>query len=196
MKVSSVFIKLNEEGKLPYAFATVTIDQAISVHGVAIRPRKDSETELVVLMPALKWRDGTYHECCHPVNTETRVIIEEAVLSAYKKVSECPEVSLINFESADEDPSLNLSEVQVRLSNNDDTPVRAYARVTLDGGFVLKGIKIVKRANSDELLLSMPARQSSTGRYMDIYHPVIDSVRKKLVGEVLTAYEEAHMKAV
>jgi len=38
-------------------------------------------------MPSKKQREGTYRDIVHPVNAETRKMIERTVIAEYKKVA-------------------------------------------------------------------------------------------------------------
>jgi stage V sporulation protein G len=39
-------------------------------------------------MPSKKRKDGTYRDIAHPINNETRRMIEEKIISEYHKVAE------------------------------------------------------------------------------------------------------------
>ncbi len=66
--------------------------------------------------------------------------------------------------------------------------VKAYASVSLDGEFVVKGIKILE--NEKGLWVSMPSRKNKDGSYQDIFHPTNREAREKIVNAVLQAYRE------
>ncbi len=66
--------------------------------------------------------------------------------------------------------------------------VKAYASVSLDGEFVVKGIRILE--NEKGLWVSMPSRKNKDGTYQDIFHPTNKEAREKLVNAVLKAYRE------
>lgn len=66
--------------------------------------------------------------------------------------------------------------------------VKAYASVSLDGEFVVKGIKILE--NEKGLWVSMPSRKNKDGTYQDIFHPTNKQAREKIVNAVLKAYRE------
>lgn len=66
------------------AFATITLWGLLVVHDLRILVRRDGST--VVLMPRMHSPEGGWTTVAHPVNEETRLEIETAVLSAYAKV--------------------------------------------------------------------------------------------------------------
>jgi DNA-binding cell septation regulator SpoVG len=63
------------------AFASITLWGLLVVHDLRILLRRDGST--VVLMPRMHSPEGGWTTVAHPVNEETRVAIETAVLSAY-----------------------------------------------------------------------------------------------------------------
>lgn len=66
--------------------------------------------------------------------------------------------------------------------------MKAFANVTLDGEFVVRGVKVIQGATG--YFVSMPSRRRSDGTYQDICHPVNPPMRKKLEDAVLDAYQE------
>lgn len=86
MKISDIRIRLvsKEDIKLK-AVASITIDDCFVVHDIKVVEGKEA---LRVSMPRRKTPDGEYKDIAHPINTETRVQMTEAVLEAYKKALE------------------------------------------------------------------------------------------------------------
>jgi stage V sporulation protein G len=82
------------------------------------------------------------------------------------------------------DSSVEITEVRIALKGEDK--LKAFANVTLDGDFVIRGVKVIQGANG--YFVSMPSRRRSDGTYQDICHPVNASMRKKLETAVLDAY--------
>ena len=66
--------------------------------------------------------------------------------------------------------------------------LKAYASISLDGEFVVKGIKILE--NEKGLWVSMPSRKGKDGSNQDIFHPISRKAREKIVNAVLKAYRE------
>lgn len=66
--------------------------------------------------------------------------------------------------------------------------VKAYASVSFDNEFVVKGLKVVEGERG--LWVSMPSRKMKDGGFQDIFHPVSKEGRDKIVDAVLKAYEE------
>ena len=70
---------VNEE-KLK-AYVTITFDNCFVVRDLKIINGKDG---LFVAMPSKKRKDGTFKDTAHPLNNETRNMIESAVLASYE----------------------------------------------------------------------------------------------------------------
>lgn len=64
------------------AIASITIDEAFAVHGIRVVEGREKP---FVAMPDHKFRNGTYANIAHPINSEARAQIEEAVLAKYQE---------------------------------------------------------------------------------------------------------------
>lgn len=81
MKISDVRIRLvNKEDSKLKAVASMTIDDCFVIHDIKIIDATDGA---FIAMPSRKTNDGEYKDIAHPLNTETREIIKEAILTAY-----------------------------------------------------------------------------------------------------------------
>jgi stage V sporulation protein G len=75
-----VFLVNNEE-RLK-AYATITIDSVFLIRDLRVI---NGNAGLFVAMPSRKMKDGTFKDIAHPVNTETRELIEKKVLAEYER---------------------------------------------------------------------------------------------------------------
>ena len=64
-------------------YATIVFDACFVVRDLKII---HGNSGLFVAMPSKKKKDGTYRDTAHPLNNETRQMIEEAVLGEYERV--------------------------------------------------------------------------------------------------------------
>lgn len=80
MDITEIRITLREEDRLR-GFANVTFDNAFVVRGIKIIQGTDG---YFVAMPSRKRPNGTHQDIAHPVNSETRQILEKAILEAYE----------------------------------------------------------------------------------------------------------------
>ena len=81
MKITEVRVHLRGEEKLK-AFATLVFDDSFAVRNVKVIEGKNG---LFVSMPSRKRKDGTYQDVAHPLNNETREMIEKEVISRYEE---------------------------------------------------------------------------------------------------------------
>lgn len=65
---------------------------------------------------------------------------------------------------------------------------KGLASITLDGVFVVSGLKVVEGGKG--LFVSMPSRKDSKGEYKDICFPVTKDFRDQIIKTVLDAYAE------
>ena len=64
-------------------YATIVFDGCFVVRDLKVI---NGNSGLFVAMPSKKKKDGTYRDTAHPLNNETRQMIEEAVLGEYERV--------------------------------------------------------------------------------------------------------------
>lgn len=81
MDITQVRVFPVEDEKLK-AYATITIDNSFIVRDLKII--KGSEG-LFIAMPSRKRKDGTYKDMAHPLNSETRKMIEGKILEEYER---------------------------------------------------------------------------------------------------------------
>ena len=82
MKVTSVSVTLANQGKLR-AYVVIVIDDSLAIHGLRII---EGENGLFVSMPSRKQQDGKFVDVVHPINPQTREMIEHSVLVEYQRV--------------------------------------------------------------------------------------------------------------
>ncbi len=83
MKIDAKITKTFATGNVK-AIADITLDDAVSVHGVKLI---DGKNGLFVAMPSVNWqdKDGKYRhvDIVHPTDAETRAALFHAVRNAY-----------------------------------------------------------------------------------------------------------------
>ena len=62
------------------AVVSVTFDNELALHDVKVVNAKD---KYFIVMPSRKNPDGTYRDIIHPINSDFRTQLEEAVIDAY-----------------------------------------------------------------------------------------------------------------
>lgn len=73
--------KITEEGKMK-AIVSVTFDDEFVVHDIKII---EGLNGLFVAMPSRKMADGEFRDIAHPINSETRSKIQDAIFKEYEK---------------------------------------------------------------------------------------------------------------
>ena len=82
MEVTGVRVFPIDEEKLR-AYVTITFDNCFVIRDLKII---QGSTGLFVSMPSKRRKDGTYKDIAHPINNETRRMIEEKIIAEYRKV--------------------------------------------------------------------------------------------------------------
>lgn len=73
--------KIAKEGKMK-AIVSVTFDNQFVVHDIKVI---DGLNGLFVAMPSRRMGDGDFRDIAHPINSETREKIQEAIFEEYEK---------------------------------------------------------------------------------------------------------------
>ncbi|MBS4024413.1 MAG: septation regulator SpoVG [Clostridia bacterium] len=82
MNITDVRIrKVYVEGKMK-AIVSVTFDDAFVIHDVKV---VEGQNGLFVAMPSRKTPEGEYRDIAHPISTDARAVIQNAVLRAYEE---------------------------------------------------------------------------------------------------------------
>lgn len=85
MRITDVRIrKVNDEGKMR-AVVSVTFDEEFVVHDIKII---EGQNGLFIAMPSRKMGEGDFRDIAHPLTSETRNKIKDAIFEEYDKVKE------------------------------------------------------------------------------------------------------------
>ena len=80
MKITDIRVKpITSEGKMK-AVVSVTFDDCFVVRDIKIIEGQD---KLFIAMPSRKMSDGEFRDIAHPINADTREMIESAVIEKY-----------------------------------------------------------------------------------------------------------------
>ncbi|MFA5467698.1 MAG: septation regulator SpoVG [Sphaerochaetaceae bacterium] len=82
MEITDVRVRrITSEGKLR-AYATITFDNQFVVHNLKVI---DGKSGLFVAMPSRKTKNGEFKDVAHPISSDFRATMQEAILEAYSK---------------------------------------------------------------------------------------------------------------
>lgn len=113
MEITEVKVFPIQEEKLK-AFVSIVFDQCFMVNDIKIIQGRDG---LFISMPSRKKKNGEFKDVAHPLNNETRRMIEDKVLGEYERIlnergERMPEpASMMVGESASVSSSASLVEI-------------------------------------------------------------------------------------
>ena len=82
MEITDVRIrKVSEEGKMK-AIVSITFDEEFVVHDIKII---EGQNGLFIAMPSRKMSEGDFRDIAHPILSETRNKIKDAIFTEYEK---------------------------------------------------------------------------------------------------------------
>ena len=83
MNITDVRIrKISDDGKMK-AVVSITFDDEFVVHDIKII---DGQNGLFIAMPSRKMGEGDFRDIAHPLLSETRAKIKDAIFTEYEKV--------------------------------------------------------------------------------------------------------------
>ena len=83
---------------------------------------------------------------------------------------------------------MQVTEVRLTKASSEDACL-AYGSITLDGDFVVSGIRIVE-SKEGRPFVSYPSRKNQNGEYKNICFPMKKALREDIEVKVLTEYEK------
>ena len=84
MQITDVRIrKVAKEGKMK-AVVSITIDNEFVVHDIKVI---EGEKGLFIAMPSRKAAEGEYRDIAHPINSDTRNMIQTLILEQYEAMN-------------------------------------------------------------------------------------------------------------
>ena len=84
MQITDVLIrKVAKEGNMK-AVVSITIDNEFVVHDIKVI---EGEKGLFIAMPSRKAADGEYRDIAHPINSDTRNMIQTLILEQYEAMN-------------------------------------------------------------------------------------------------------------
>ena len=85
MKVTDVRLrKIQTEGRMK-ALVSITLDDAFVIHDLRVI---EGNSGLFVAMPSKRTADGEFRDIAHPINSDMRQAIQDAVMKVYEETDE------------------------------------------------------------------------------------------------------------
>ena len=85
MQITDVRVrKVTKDGKMK-AVVSITIDDEFVVHDIKVI---EGEKGLFIAMPSRRASDGEYRDIAHPINSDTRDMIQKLILEKYIEAEE------------------------------------------------------------------------------------------------------------
>ena len=82
MQITDVRVKkINSQNRMK-AIASITIDEVFVIHDIKVI---ESDKGLFIAMTSKKTPNGEFKDIAHPINTETREMIQNAIIEKYNE---------------------------------------------------------------------------------------------------------------
>ena len=84
MQITDVRVrKLSKEGRMK-AVVSITLDDQFAVHDIKVI---EGESGLFLAMPSRQSGNGEYKDIVHPINADTRKLLERTILKCYQEAA-------------------------------------------------------------------------------------------------------------
>ena len=114
MNITDVRVrKVNDEGKMK-AVVSITFDEEFVVHDIKVI---EGQNGLFIAMPSRKMGEGDFRDIAHPLRSETRNRIKEAIFTEYEKILENSAAT-----SGGSSAHKEMAEVDEEVADEDDDP--------------------------------------------------------------------------
>ena len=84
MEITEVRVRKVNSGNRVKAIAQITFDNEFVVHDIKVI---EGEKGLFIAMPSRKATDGEYRDIAHPINSDTRNMIQTLILEQYEAMN-------------------------------------------------------------------------------------------------------------
>ncbi len=84
MNITDVRVRLVTRDKKMKAIVSITMDDEFVVHDIKVI---EGDQGLFIAMPSRMMTDGEFKDIAHPIKSETRAKIQEAIFEKYREVS-------------------------------------------------------------------------------------------------------------
>ena len=83
MEITDIRIrKVNTEGRMK-AVVSVTLDNELVIHDIKVI---EGDDKTFVAMPSRRTPDGEFKDIAHPINSQTRAMMQDAIISKYEEI--------------------------------------------------------------------------------------------------------------
>lgn len=89
MNITDVRVRKVAKDSKMKAVVSITIDDVFVVHDIKVI---EGEKGLFIVMPSRKSTDGEYRDIAHPINSDTREVLQNLILKAYNEAKDTEEV--------------------------------------------------------------------------------------------------------
>ena len=81
MQITDIRVRVVSKESKMKAVVSVTFDNAFVVHDIKVI---EGDKGLFIAMPSKKTPDGEYRDIAHPINSETREVMQKIILEKYE----------------------------------------------------------------------------------------------------------------
>lgn len=85
---------------------------------------------------------------------------------------------------------MEITEVKIYKTSEDNPIVKAYASIKIDDCFLVKNLRVIQ--GKERLFVAMPSRKKANGEHEDEVHPLNQETRNMIENKILEEYHKTN----
>jgi stage V sporulation protein G len=215
MQITYIRIKQHKGQSRLKGIASITFNNCFVIHNIKII---EGDKGIFIAMPSTKNSRGKYLDIAHPINSETRNLIEEEIKKIFDQMIKNYKEQIEKELSQNQDISkMKITYIKIK-KHEGESRLKGIASITFDNCFVVHNIKIIEGDRG--IFIAMPSQKnpkvafsrsnSETNqenskenysdntnsiknfprKYLDIAHPINSDTRKMIEEEITKTFHQ------
>ncbi len=167
------------------AVATLTLCDCFVLRALRLM---EGRSRRYLAMPTRQTGKGGVFEVYHPINRETREILEQLVIGGYeRKMKGASEQADSQVYIGSESPDFVITSVRVKPF--EEQKLRGFATMVIDNCLAVNGIKII--VGKRRSFVQMPNVRKRSGKFRDLAFPTKPDVREMIERAVFDEFDRS-----
>jgi stage V sporulation protein G len=166
------------------AVATLTLSDCFVLRAMRLM---EGRTRKYVAMPTRQTGRGGVFEVYHPINKETRDIIEQVIVSGYESKTAGQDVDPdLPIHIGSESPDFIITSVRVKPF--EEQKLKGFATMVIDDCLAINGIKMI--VGKRRSFVQMPNVRKKSGKFRDLAFPTKPEIRDVIEQKVFDEFKK------
>lgn len=167
------------------AVATLTLSDCFVLRALRLM---EGRSRRYLAMPTRQTGKGGVFEVYHPINRETRELLEEIVIGGYEnKIAGASEQADSPVFIGSQTPDFVITSIRVKPF--EEQKLRGFATMVIDDCLAVNGIKII--VGKHRSFVQMPNVRKRSGKFRDLAFPTKPEIRDMIEKAVFAEFDRS-----